>query len=148
MLSIVGVVNIPIIYFSVKWWNTLHQGASVKLTGSSMETTMLTGMLVMSFAFWFYSIAVVLARVRADHPRARARRRMGRRASRGPRRRRSLAMNHWNFILGAYGLTLVVFVAEMHRGPRASARRPPHRRHVVGAGRRPPRRISAAGGAR
>ena len=59
-----GVVNIPIIYYSVKWWNTLHQGASVKLTGSSMETTMLAGMLVMSFAFWFYAIAVVLARVR------------------------------------------------------------------------------------
>src|SRR5512139_1092891 len=65
VLSLVGVVNIPIIYFSVKWWNTLHQGASVKLTGSSMETTMLAGMLVMSFAFWFYSIAVVLARLRA-----------------------------------------------------------------------------------
>jgi heme exporter protein C len=65
VLSLVGVVNIPIIYFSVKWWNTLHQGASVKLTGSSMETTMLAGMLIMSFAFWFYAIAVVLARVRA-----------------------------------------------------------------------------------
>jgi heme exporter protein C len=64
VLSLVGVVNIPIIYFSVKWWNTLHQGASVKFTGSSMETTMLAGMLVMSFAFWFYAIAVVLARVR------------------------------------------------------------------------------------
>jgi heme exporter protein C len=64
VLSLVGVVNIPIIYYSVKWWNTLHQGASVKLTGSSMETTMLAGMLVMSFAFWFYAIAVVLARVR------------------------------------------------------------------------------------
>jgi heme exporter protein C len=65
VLSLVGVVNIPIIYYSVKWWNTLHQGASVKLTGASMETTMLAGMLVMSFAFWFYAIAVVLARVRA-----------------------------------------------------------------------------------
>lgn len=65
LLAVVGAVNVPIIYFSVKWWNTLHQGASVKLTGSSMETTMLAGMLVMSFAFWFYSIAVVLARLRA-----------------------------------------------------------------------------------
>ena len=65
VLAIVGVVNVPIIYFSVKWWNTLHQGASVRLTGASMETTMLAGMLVMSFAFWFYSIAVVLARLRA-----------------------------------------------------------------------------------
>ena len=65
VLTLVGVVNIPIIYYSVKWWNTLHQGASVKATGASMETTMLAGMLVMSFAFWFYAIAVVLMRVRA-----------------------------------------------------------------------------------
>jgi heme exporter protein C len=64
VLSLVGVVNIPIIYYSVKWWNTLHQGASVKPTGSSMEATMLAGMLVMSIAFWFYAIAVVLSRVR------------------------------------------------------------------------------------
>jgi heme exporter protein C len=64
VLSLVGVVNIPIIYYSVKWWNTLHQGASVKVTGSTMEATMLAGMLVMSVAFWFYGIAVVLARVR------------------------------------------------------------------------------------
>jgi heme exporter protein C len=65
LLAIIGVVNLPIIYFSVQWWNTLHQGASVKPTGSSMEATMLWGMLVMSFAFWFYAIAVVLSRVRS-----------------------------------------------------------------------------------
>jgi heme exporter protein C len=66
VLALVGVVNIPIIYFSVKWWNTLHQGASVSLTRSpSMAMTMLTGMLVMALAFWMYSIAVSLARVRA-----------------------------------------------------------------------------------
>jgi heme exporter protein C len=66
VLALVGVVNIPIIYFSVKWWNTLHQGASVSLTRSpSMASTMLTGMLVMAFAFWMYSIAVSLARVRS-----------------------------------------------------------------------------------
>jgi heme exporter protein C len=65
VLAIVGVINVPIIYFSVKWWNTLHQGASIRLTGSSMEATMLTGMLVMAFAFWCYAIAVILARLRA-----------------------------------------------------------------------------------
>jgi len=65
VLSLVGVVNIPIIYFSVKWWNTLHQGSSVSMTAApKMAVIMLTGMLVMSFAAWFYSIAVVLARVR------------------------------------------------------------------------------------
>jgi heme exporter protein C len=66
IMALVGVVNVPIIYFSVKWWNTLHQGASVSLTKSpTMATTMLTGMLVMAFAFWAYAIAVALHRVRS-----------------------------------------------------------------------------------
>ena len=64
-LALVGFVNVPIIYFSVKWWNTLHQGASVKPGGSSMAEIMLAGMLVMVFAFWMYAIAAVLVRVRA-----------------------------------------------------------------------------------
>jgi heme exporter protein C len=65
VLTIVGAVNIPIIYFSVVWWNTLHQGASVSPTGATMAATMLAGMLVMAFAGWFYAIAVALWRVRA-----------------------------------------------------------------------------------
>ena len=66
VLALVGVVNVPIIYFSVKWWNTLHQGASVSLTKSpSMASTMLWGMLIMALAFWTYSIAVALMRARA-----------------------------------------------------------------------------------
>jgi heme exporter protein C len=65
VLSLVGVVNIPIIYFSVKWWNTLHQGSSVSLTAApKMAAIMLTGMLIMALAAWFYSIAVTLYRVR------------------------------------------------------------------------------------
>ncbi len=64
LLLLVGVVNVPIIYFSVKWWNTLHQGSSVNLTKSSMAETMLWGMLLMAIAFWMYSIAVAFARVR------------------------------------------------------------------------------------
>jgi heme exporter protein C len=65
VLALVGVVNVPIIYFSVKWWNTLHQGASVSLNKApSMATTMLWGMLIMALAFWMYSIAVVLVRAR------------------------------------------------------------------------------------
>lgn len=65
VLALVGVVNIPIIYFSVKWWNTLHQGASVSLTRApSMAKTMLWAMLIMTFAFWAYAIAVALRRVR------------------------------------------------------------------------------------
>jgi heme exporter protein C len=65
LLAIVGVVNVPIIYYSVQWWNTLHQGASVSLTRApSMATTMLTGMLLMALAFWLYSIAASMVRVR------------------------------------------------------------------------------------
>jgi heme exporter protein C len=65
LLALIGLVNLPIIYFSVNWWNTLHQGSSVKLTGTSMHVAMLTGMLLMAFAFWSYSIAAALARVRS-----------------------------------------------------------------------------------
>ena len=66
ILALVGVVNVPIIYFSVKWWNTLHQGASVSLTKApAMAQTMLWGMLLMSLCLWMYSIAVGLMRVRA-----------------------------------------------------------------------------------
>jgi heme exporter protein C len=65
VLALVGVINIPIIYFSVKWWSTLHQGASVSMKSApTMATTMLLGMLVMALGFWMYSIAAVLARVR------------------------------------------------------------------------------------
>jgi heme exporter protein C len=65
VLALVGVVNVPIIYFSVRWWNTLHQGASVSMTASpKMATTMLTAMLIMTVGFWMYSFAVTLARVR------------------------------------------------------------------------------------
>jgi heme exporter protein C len=66
LLALVGAVNVPIIYFSVKWWNTLHQGASVSLTRApSMAATMLTGMLIMSLAAWMYAIAISLVRVRS-----------------------------------------------------------------------------------
>ena len=65
LLNLVGVINVPIIYFSVKWWNTLHQGSSVSLTRApSMAQTMLWGMLIMALAAWMYTIAVSLARAR------------------------------------------------------------------------------------
>ena len=66
VLALVGAINIPIIYFSVKWWNTLHQGASVSLTAApTMAKLMLAGMLVMALAAWFYAIAIALLRVQA-----------------------------------------------------------------------------------
>ncbi len=66
LLAVVGAVNVPIIYYSVKWWNTLHQGASVRIAGeSTMASTMLTAMLIMSLACWAYAFAVVFTRARA-----------------------------------------------------------------------------------
>ena len=66
LLAVVGSVNVPIIYFSVKWWNTLHQGATISMTAApKMASTMLTGMLLMTFACWAYAFAVVFVRVRA-----------------------------------------------------------------------------------
>lgn len=66
ILVLVGVVNVPIIYFSVKWWNTLHQGASVSVNKApAVAHTMLLGMLLMAMCFWMYAAAVALRRVRA-----------------------------------------------------------------------------------
>ncbi len=65
VLSLVGAINVPIIYFSVRWWNTLHQGSSVSLSAAPrMAAVMLAGMLILAFAAWFYTIAVALCRVR------------------------------------------------------------------------------------
>jgi heme exporter protein C len=65
VLTLVGVVNIPIIYFSVQWWNTLHQGSSVSMVAApKMAAIMLIGMLIMAIAVWFYSIMAALMRVR------------------------------------------------------------------------------------
>lgn len=64
-LALLGVVNVPIIYFSVRWWNTLHQGSSINFTKApSMAAIMLTGMLLMALAAWCYAIATVLSRAR------------------------------------------------------------------------------------
>jgi heme exporter protein C len=66
VLAIVGVVNVPIIYFSVRWWNTLHQGATISMTAApKMAQTMLLAMLLMTFAFWAYAFAVVFTRAQA-----------------------------------------------------------------------------------
>ncbi len=66
LLVMVGIVNIPIIYFSVTWWNTLHQGATIKMSGgASMDPTMLWTMLIMTFGFWAYGIATAMSRVRS-----------------------------------------------------------------------------------
>lgn len=65
LLAIVGAINVPIIYFSVQWWNTLHQGATLRLgRNSSIAPVMLAALLIMIAACWMYAIAVTLMRVR------------------------------------------------------------------------------------
>lgn len=65
LLAIVGSVNVPIIYFSVKWWNTLHQGSTIKFTGTSMHVAMQEAMFITLLACWFYAVAMALIRVRS-----------------------------------------------------------------------------------
>ena len=66
LLALVGAVNIPIIYFSVRWWNTLHQGATISMSAApKMADTMLNAMLLMTVACWAYAFAVVFQRTRA-----------------------------------------------------------------------------------
>ncbi len=65
VLALVGVVNVPIIYFSVRWWNTLHQGASVSVASApTIATPMLLGMLIMALAMWAYAAGAALRRLR------------------------------------------------------------------------------------
>ena len=66
LLAVIGAVNVPIIYFSVRWWNTLHQGATISMTAApKMATTMLTSMALMTIAVWAYAFAVIFTRTRA-----------------------------------------------------------------------------------
>lgn len=74
VLALVGFVNIPIIKFSVDWWNTLHQPASVtRLDAPAIDPAMLTPLLLMAVAFLFYFITMLLIRMRTDLNAARAR---------------------------------------------------------------------------
>ena len=66
LLALVGALNVPIIYFSVRWWNTLHQGASISMTAApTMAQTMLLALGLMTVAFWAHAIAATLTRARA-----------------------------------------------------------------------------------
>jgi heme exporter protein C len=67
ILALVGFVNIPIIKFSVDWWNTLHQPASVFRAGEpTIHPSMLAPLLLMGLAFTTYYVWVLLIRVRAE----------------------------------------------------------------------------------
>jgi len=64
LLVLVGVVNLPIIHYSVEWWNTLHQPASIGVKGNSIDPSMLWPLLIMATAAKFYYGANLLTRAR------------------------------------------------------------------------------------
>jgi len=67
VLAIVGVVNIPIIHYSVEWWSTLHQGATItKFDTPSIATSMLVPLLLMALAFKSFFAATLLVRARCE----------------------------------------------------------------------------------
>ncbi len=67
VLTLIGIVNIPIIHYSVEWWSTLHQGATVtKLAVPSIHISMLIPLLIMTVAFMFYFATMVLVRARYE----------------------------------------------------------------------------------
>lgn len=67
VLAIVGLVNIPIIHYSVEWWHSLHQGATItKLSAPSIDASMLVPLLVMALGFKAWFAAVLLQRLRND----------------------------------------------------------------------------------
>jgi heme exporter protein C len=66
-LAIIGVINVPIVHFSVNWWNTLHQGSTVNVLGPSrIDASMLWPLLTMVVATKFYYLASLCGRVRTD----------------------------------------------------------------------------------
>ena len=69
-----GAVNLPIIKFSVDWWNTLHQPAAIlRLDGPTIDATMLTPLFLMMGAFTLFYIAVLTIRLRAEFVAAKIR---------------------------------------------------------------------------
>ena len=74
VLTLVGAIDLPIIKFSVEWWNTLHQGASVfRLGGSTIYPTILVPLFIMAAAFTLLFATLVLAAMRNEILRRRVR---------------------------------------------------------------------------
>ena len=74
MLAIVGVINIPIIKYSVEWWNTLHQPATFTVTEKpAMPAEMWVPLLIMVLGFYCFFAAVLMVRMRLDVLRREAR---------------------------------------------------------------------------
>ena len=66
LISILGLINLPIIKFSVEWWNTLHQPASITLSGSCIHSSMLVPLFIMTAAFVLFSILIFLMKYNTE----------------------------------------------------------------------------------
>lgn len=67
IIAILGSINLPIIKYSVEWWSTLHQPASIKITGSStIHSTMLFPLMVMLFVFLLYAALIFLMKYKTE----------------------------------------------------------------------------------
>jgi heme exporter protein C len=67
VLALVGVINIPIIHYSVEWWSTLHQGPTVsKMDAPSIHMDMLIPLLIMFLAFKLYFFCILMIRARGE----------------------------------------------------------------------------------
>ena len=125
ILAIVGVVNLPIIKFSVDWWNTLHQPASVfRLGGPTIDPSMLWPLLVMALGFSLFFVTLLLLRMRTALIAAKVRALRLAEASAAPRPRSArtggaltaallgfLAMGGYaRFVWPAYGVTFAVLL--------------------------------------
>jgi len=67
IFTIVGSINLPIIKFSVDWWNTLHQPASIsKFSSPSIDISMLQPLIIMTFAFIFMGLSIAIIRIKAE----------------------------------------------------------------------------------
>jgi heme exporter protein C len=79
--GLVGAVNLPVIHYSVIWWNTLHQGQSIGLTGSTIDSSLLWPLPIVMLGFTLLFAAIVLMRMRALLAEARVEARLRRMAS-------------------------------------------------------------------
>jgi heme exporter protein C len=73
IVTLVGAINIPVIHYSVEWWNTLHQGSSIlTMSGPKMPLSLLTPLLVMVLAFTLLFGLLQVVRMRTEILRRRA----------------------------------------------------------------------------
>lgn len=81
IFGLIGAVNIPIIKYSVEWWNTLHQGQSIGVRGSTIDASMLWPLLISTLGFSLLFAAIVLMRMRAMLARQKVEARLRRMAA-------------------------------------------------------------------